>query len=216
MATLVILCVLRTEQPSTSARMTETALSISSRITPSGDSLAGLNDFLQASHRNRWVPALVKPILRDGIEQFGHSTVRSSISVANRENGSCERRHSVIHRIVLDPVSPPSESGFSFGLAVHVWNGKLIQIGCQLVRFTFSGNVQMPKKQRGGARPGSGRKAIHPEGATITVAAKTPLALVERLDVVAERKGWKRSEAITEAIRVLLKKHEPKAAAPSS
>lgn len=68
----------------------------------------------------------------------------------------------------------------------------------------------MPKKQIGGKRPGAGRKMIHPEGATTTIAAKTPIALVERLDAVAEKKGWKRSEAITEAIRGLLKKHEAK------
>lgn len=66
----------------------------------------------------------------------------------------------------------------------------------------------MAKKQHGGKRPGSGRKPIHPEGVTITVAAKVPAVLVEQLDAVAEKREWNRSEAITEAIRGLLKRQE--------
>ena len=69
----------------------------------------------------------------------------------------------------------------------------------------------MAKKQHGGKRPGSGRKPSHPEGVTTTVAAKVPIALVERLDAVAENQGWNRSEAITEAVRLLLKRRERKA-----
>jgi hypothetical protein len=66
------------------------------------------------------------------------------------------------------------------------------------------------KQQRGGKRTGAGRKPIHPEGVTMTVAAKVPVPLVERLDTVAEKRGWNRSEAITEAIRGLLKRQERK------
>ncbi len=70
----------------------------------------------------------------------------------------------------------------------------------------------MAKKQRGGKRAGAGRKPIHPEGVTTTVAAKVPVILVERLDVVAKKRNWNRSEAITEAIRGLLKRQERRAA----
>ena len=66
------------------------------------------------------------------------------------------------------------------------------------------------KQQRGGKRAGAGRKPIHPEGVTMTVAAKVPVPLVEQLDAVAEKRGWNRSEAITEAIRGLLKRQERK------
>ena len=66
----------------------------------------------------------------------------------------------------------------------------------------------MAKKQHGGRRPGSGRKPVHLEGVTVTVAAKVPVVLVKRLDAVAEKREWNRSEAITEAIRGLLKRHE--------
>jgi metal-responsive CopG/Arc/MetJ family transcriptional regulator len=44
----------------------------------------------------------------------------------------------------------------------------------------------------------------------MTVAAKVPAALVDRLDAVAEKREWSRSEAITEAIRGLLKRQERK------
>jgi hypothetical protein len=62
----------------------------------------------------------------------------------------------------------------------------------------------MSKSQHGGKREGAGRKPINPEGKTVTVAASVPEALVERLDVLAHKKGWNRSEAVTEAIRGLL------------
>lgn len=45
---------------------------------------------------------------------------------------------------------------------------------------------------------------------TITVGAKVPAVLLERLDAVANKRGWNRSEAITEAIRWLLKRQERK------
>jgi hypothetical protein len=70
----------------------------------------------------------------------------------------------------------------------------------------------MAKKQSqiGGARIGAGRKVTHPEGPTIPLVASVPESLVRRLTVIAERKSWNRSEAVTEAVRLLLKKHEPK------
>jgi hypothetical protein len=60
----------------------------------------------------------------------------------------------------------------------------------------------------GGARPGSGRKVIHPEGKTIPLVASVPASLVERLMVIADKKGWNRSEAVTEAVRAMLKRHD--------
>jgi hypothetical protein len=58
--------------------------------------------------------------------------------------------------------------------------------------------------QHGGKRAGAGRKPVHPEGRTIVVAASVPSGLVEKLDALAEKRGWNRSEAVTEAIRGLL------------
>ncbi len=66
----------------------------------------------------------------------------------------------------------------------------------------------MAKKQadgRGGARDGAGRKIANPEGATIPITASVPVALVKRLDGVAEANGWNRSEAVTNAIRAFCK-----------
>lgn len=60
-------------------------------------------------------------------------------------------------------------------------------------------------KPHGGARKGAGRKPRNPEGRTVVVAASIPETLVERLDAVAIQKGWNRSEAVTEAIRRLVK-----------
>ncbi len=62
----------------------------------------------------------------------------------------------------------------------------------------------MKENQHGGRRAGSGRKPLHPEGATVTVSAKVPESLVASLDEYANGRGMNRSEAITEAIRVLV------------
>ncbi len=66
-------------------------------------------------------------------------------------------------------------------------------------------------KQIGGARLGAGRKVAHPEGPTIPLVASVPSSLVERLMEIATKKGWNRSEAVTEAVRGLLKRLERKA-----
>ncbi|MDE2103959.1 MAG: ribbon-helix-helix protein, CopG family [Patescibacteria group bacterium] len=63
----------------------------------------------------------------------------------------------------------------------------------------------MSEKQHGGARPGAGRKPSNPEGRTTPVAAAVPIALVAKLDELAAQRGWNRSEAVTEAIRRLVK-----------
>lgn len=68
----------------------------------------------------------------------------------------------------------------------------------------------MAKTQRGGRRVGAGRKVAHPEGPTVPLVASVPATLVERLNAVAEKRGWNRSEAVTEAIRGLLKRQERK------
>jgi hypothetical protein len=63
------------------------------------------------------------------------------------------------------------------------------------------------KKQRGGKRPGAGRKVASPEeGRTIPIAAAVPSSLVDRLDALAGQKGWNRSEAVVQAIRGLISK----------
>lgn len=62
------------------------------------------------------------------------------------------------------------------------------------------------KAKHGGRRPGAGRKLANPEGATITVAASVPKTLVDALDSFAMSEGWNRSRAVTEAIRLLLKR----------
>lgn len=60
------------------------------------------------------------------------------------------------------------------------------------------------KKQHGGKREGAGRKPVNPEGRTVVIAASVPSDLVEQLDDLREKRGWNRSQAITEAIRGLL------------
>jgi hypothetical protein len=60
--------------------------------------------------------------------------------------------------------------------------------------------------KHGGKRKGAGRKPANPEGRTVTVAASVPEGLVEQLGKLAEKKGWNRSQSITEAIRRLLGK----------
>jgi hypothetical protein len=60
------------------------------------------------------------------------------------------------------------------------------------------------KKQRGGKREGAGRPPSSPEGPTTVIAASVPSVLVERLDALAEREGWNRSQAVTNAIRGLV------------
>jgi hypothetical protein len=61
------------------------------------------------------------------------------------------------------------------------------------------------KKQHGGKRKGAGRRPSNPEGKTIVVAASVPSELVDALDALAEKRGWNRSQAVTEAIRELVK-----------
>lgn len=67
----------------------------------------------------------------------------------------------------------------------------------------------MVKKKHGGSRIGAGRKPTA-DGPTIVVGASVPSALMDRLDSIADKKGWNRSTAITEAVRLLIKRHEPK------
>ena len=59
------------------------------------------------------------------------------------------------------------------------------------------------KKQHGGKREGAGRKE-GPEGPAVIVTASIPSSLVDRMDVLAEKQGWSRSEAVTQAIRGLV------------
>ncbi|MEM7478419.1 MAG: ribbon-helix-helix domain-containing protein [Planctomycetota bacterium] len=62
------------------------------------------------------------------------------------------------------------------------------------------------KNAHGGAREGAGRPPANGEGKTKVVAASVPESLADDLDGFAAEKGWNRSQAITEAIRTLLKR----------
>ena len=61
------------------------------------------------------------------------------------------------------------------------------------------------KKQIGGKRDGAGRP-VGPDGPTTVVAVTVPQTLAEALDALCEAEGCKRSKAVTDAIRVLLKR----------
>jgi len=74
-----------------------------------------------------------------------------------------------------------------------------------MVYYKFFKESKMAKGQHGGVRPGSGRKPSNPEGKTIVLAASVPEALVSQLDELAAQKGWGRSQAVTEAIRRLIR-----------
>jgi hypothetical protein len=63
----------------------------------------------------------------------------------------------------------------------------------------------MAKKKVGGKRKGAGRP-VGPDGPTELVAVTVPMSLVAELDALCEAKEWKRSKAVTEAIRGLLKR----------
>lgn len=60
------------------------------------------------------------------------------------------------------------------------------------------------KKSVGGRREGSGRKMIHPEGATIPITVRVPETLVDGVDALAEKREQSRSEVVSDAIRGLL------------
>jgi hypothetical protein len=62
------------------------------------------------------------------------------------------------------------------------------------------------KKTHGGKRAGAGRKPIDPNDRAIVVAVTVPSELVVELDELREKRGWNRSQAVTEAIRGLLGK----------
>jgi hypothetical protein len=59
------------------------------------------------------------------------------------------------------------------------------------------------KKKHGGKREGAGRK-VSDEGKSVTVVASVPGMLVDRMNALAEKEGWGRSEAVTNAIRGLV------------
>ena len=56
---------------------------------------------------------------------------------------------------------------------------------------------------KGGKRKGSGRK-IGPEGKAVPMAVTIPSELLQRLELAREAKGWTRSQAVAEAIRIFL------------
>ena len=63
----------------------------------------------------------------------------------------------------------------------------------------------MAKKTHGGRRAGAGRRPTNPEGRTMTVTASVPEVLIAKLDALAKQRNWSRSEAITQAVRRLIK-----------
>jgi hypothetical protein len=62
------------------------------------------------------------------------------------------------------------------------------------------------KKQWCCKRPNSGRPT-GPDGPTAVLAVSVPETLISDLDELCEAKEWKRSKAVTEAIRGLLKRN---------
>lgn len=63
----------------------------------------------------------------------------------------------------------------------------------------------MSNRKHGGKRDGAGRKPLNSEGRTKLVSVTVPIELIKELDHYAEVKGWSRSQAVTSAIRCLLK-----------
>lgn len=61
------------------------------------------------------------------------------------------------------------------------------------------------KKQVGGKREGAGRP-VGPDGPASVLTVSVPDKLIGELDKLCEAKEWKRSKAVTEAIRGLLKR----------
>lgn len=62
------------------------------------------------------------------------------------------------------------------------------------------------KAQHGGKRKGAGRKSTNTEGKTVLVAVTVPGALVKQLNAISKKRGWNKSQAVTEAIRELIAK----------
>ena len=58
----------------------------------------------------------------------------------------------------------------------------------------------------GGARPGSGRPPMHPEGKTTRIGITIPQPLLDKLDDWRESRDMNLSQAITEAMRQFLKR----------
>jgi hypothetical protein len=59
--------------------------------------------------------------------------------------------------------------------------------------------------QHGGTHPEPRGRLTDREGPAVPLTASVPALLVAQLDILCEQKGWNRSEAITQAIRALLK-----------
>jgi hypothetical protein len=75
-----------------------------------------------------------------------------------------------------------------------------------LISYKIFEVTKMSAKKHGGKRPGAGRPIRNPEeGRVMVLAASVPEALVAQLDELAGQRGWNRSEAVTEAIRRLVK-----------
>jgi hypothetical protein len=93
-------------------------------------------------------------------------------------------------------------------LALFVADGFIIlnQIGLSTwFSIIFPRCKMAKKKQWGGPRENSGRP-IGPDGPTTVVAVTVPESLMSELDRIREAKGWKRSQAVTEAIRAFVKR----------
>jgi hypothetical protein len=60
-------------------------------------------------------------------------------------------------------------------------------------------------KQHGETPPEPRGKLTDREGPAVPLTASVSALLVAQLDILCEQKGWNRSEAITHAIRALLK-----------
>lgn len=63
------------------------------------------------------------------------------------------------------------------------------------------------KKSHGGKRAGAGRKEKEADKKAAAITVTVPPDLLALLDELREREGWNRSQAVTEALRVLLGKN---------
>jgi hypothetical protein len=97
--------------------------------------------------------------------------------------------------------------GFLLGLPAQHDSIIFSQVGfVNLIINNFFKESKMAKAQHGGKRPGAGRKVANPdEGRTVTMAVSVPETLLANLDALATERAWNRSEAVTEAIRRLVK-----------
>jgi hypothetical protein len=108
--------------------------------------------------------------------------------------------------MLVAPIGLASGRGVSLGLPFTREIVYLIDSSVIRKRIRFHGISRMAKKKKrlGGCREGSGRKLIHPEGATVPVTVRVPATLIDGVDSLAAQRDQSRSEIVTEAVRTFL------------